>query len=125
MGEWYQGDGLEDKWYVGDAKGNSGVDRGDYAAAAKMISDWGCEGVKSAARLIGREAAEGLLANHVRQNVQTAHPGLDVDGTESTEKLQRKISGHMTQTIESKLTPEERKEVEKARGTLKKYGLQE
>ena len=125
MGEWYQGDGLEDKWYIGDAKGNRGRASDDYAAAAKLINDWGCEGVQSAARLIGKEAAEGLLANHVRQNVREAHPGLDVEGTESTEELERKINRHRIQTIESKLTPEERKNVEKARSTLKKYGLQE
>jgi len=97
--------------------------RGCAQEAAKMISDWGSEGVRSAARIVGEDVAEGMLANHVQQNVRQSFPDLEVQGDETTEELQRKIKRHQREAKESKLKPEERKAVEEARKTLRKHGL--
>lgn len=92
-----------------------------HKAAAKLISDWGCEGVESAARLVGNETAQGMLQSHVRKNVQQSHPGLEVRGDETTEELKQKVENHRKKTVESQLSPKERKAVKKAKATLRKH----
>ncbi len=124
MGDkWYIGDGLEDDWYIGDAPANRRLNSDDYAAAAKLISDWGCEGEQSAARIIGKSAAQGMTQAHIRKNVQESFPGINVDGKETTEELQDKIKKYRRSKIESELTDEQLKQVHEARKTLRKYKL--
>jgi hypothetical protein len=125
MGDkWYIGDGLEDNWEVGDAPGYSrGPDQDAYAAAAKKISDWGAEGVQSAAALVGDAAAQGMLRDHIRNNVQQACPGLELNGSETTEQLQRKIKSYRRQRTEQSLNEDDRKAAADAKATLRKLGL--
>ena len=42
---------------------------GCRAEAAKLIDDWGSEGVHSAARIVGEEAARSMLQDHIRKNI--------------------------------------------------------
>lgn len=97
--------------------------REDYQAAAKLIRDWGCEGVESAARFVGEDAARGMASDHVRSNVQETFPGADIRGDETTEEIQRKITNYERKRIEDKLTTEQLNEVRKAEATLRRYNL--
>ncbi len=53
--------------------------RGCRAEAAKIISDWGSEGIQAAARIVGNDRAEGMLTSHVRRNVEEMHRGASPD----------------------------------------------
>ncbi len=98
-------------------------DRERYAAAAKFIALDGCHGVKSAANLIGEEAARGLLADHIRRNVQDRYPGLDISGTETPEEIQRMVRERTREDIVTKLSTDEQKKVSEAEELLRKHGL--
>ena len=96
---------------------------GCRAEAAKAISDWGDEGVETAARIVGNDTAQALLQQHVQRNIAEIYPGLTVRGDESGAELHEKIKRHNREQREAGLTDEQRLEVESARATLRQHGL--
>ncbi len=92
---------------------------GCRAEAAKMINDWGDEGVRSAGRIVGDDVARGMLEVHVRNNVRAMHPNA------SSDEIARKTAEALKDVFPASesLSEEEVKTVRKAAEVLKGKGL--
>ncbi len=65
---------MADKLYIRDEQTNPTFDSDAYEAARKQISDWGSEGYKSAAMLVGEDKASEILREHIKKNIRESNP---------------------------------------------------